>query len=438
VPPELVLAARVYGLGPAQAAQAARLALAGPGQLSAMAGAVDRTFVQAFAIEHERRTGKAVTAYPTASDEAPRAAAPELASRAFGVERRTPRGAFLWPSAAVAALGLHASAPDGDHGMSVAALELLAAQAVAELGTFAALAPAQVAAAQPRDAARGEGATAPELAPADEQTVLATASALVTSTRRAKFEAMYVALGQSNATRGWSPAARAARALALAGRGDEMVSARERAEIAWDVLPVVSIGELGRDGEPASLSTGQVAQRAANRRQVAELGQFVEQRPGLSTLSSRAGEALGHYVAPQGPAPTAVASAASSTPRELGAVHRAPTAAPELVQTGPRFGGGEVELPAWFEQAAKKMFEDKTGLAENIQLSDLTLVQTAPANIAASTRGAPSAMPAAPAPASASAHGDSKVDVDKVANEVYHKLLGIMDATRSRNGDPFL
>ena len=55
VPPELVLAARVYGLGPAEAAQAARLAIAGPGQLSAMAGAVNRTFVQALAIEHERR-----------------------------------------------------------------------------------------------------------------------------------------------------------------------------------------------------------------------------------------------------------------------------------------------------------------------------------------------------------------------------------------------
>ena len=37
VTPELVLAARVYGLGPAEAAQAARLAIAGPGQLSAMA-----------------------------------------------------------------------------------------------------------------------------------------------------------------------------------------------------------------------------------------------------------------------------------------------------------------------------------------------------------------------------------------------------------------
>ncbi|MBV8757616.1 MAG: hypothetical protein JO257_10085 [Deltaproteobacteria bacterium] len=451
VPPELVLAARVYGLGAAEAAQAARLAIAGPGQLSAMAGAVDRTFVQALAIEHEKRTGKAVTAYPTAtsagSDEiaTPAAAAPH-ATTAFGVERRAPRGAFLWPSAAVAALGLHASAPDGDHGMSVAALELLAAQAVAELGTFAALAPTEPRASSDARMATAAGASASaELPPdADEQSVLSTASALVGTTRRAKFEAMYVALGQSNATRSWSPAARAARALALAGRGDEMISARERAEIAWDVLPVVSIGELGADGEPTSLSTGEVAQRAASQRQLAELSQFVEQRPGLASLSSRAGEALGSYVAPQVASPRGAAASSSSSggsaARESsGAVTRAPSAAPELVQTGPRFGGGEVELPAWFEQAAKKMFEDRTGLAENIQLSELTLVQTAPANVAASTRGAPSALPAAPAQQKGQdAQADAKIDVDKLANDVYRQILVIMDATRSRNGDPYL
>jgi hypothetical protein len=70
VTPELVLAARVYGLGPAEAAQAARLAIAGPGQLSAMAGHLDRTFVQAMAIEAEQRRDGAprfTTAYPVVS-----------------------------------------------------------------------------------------------------------------------------------------------------------------------------------------------------------------------------------------------------------------------------------------------------------------------------------------------------------------------------------
>jgi len=468
VPPELVLAARVYGLGPAEAAQAARLAIAGGGQLSAMAGAVDRTFVQALAIEHERRTGQAITAYPTtaASDGStavsrPRTAASAseaapLATTAFGVDRRTPRGAFLWPSASIAALGLTASTPDGEQSMSVAALELLAAQAVAELGTFAALSPERARATEGAgetmvrgESARPAAAAAPE--DTDEQTVVATATGLVGSARRAKFEAMYVALGQSSATRNWSPAARAARALALAGRGEETMSARERAEIAWDVLPVVAVGGLGPDGEAAagSLSTGQVAQRTAQQRLMsAELGHFVEQRPGLSTLSSRAGEALGSFVAPtlgqpaaaSGSSSASSSSSSSSGPssRESGAMLRAPTSAPELVRTGQRHGGGDTELPAWFEKAAKKMFEMPTGLSDNITLSELTLVQSAPsAHIAASTRAAPSAMPAA-APASQAAPAAGQLDIEKIANDVYRQILTIMDATRARNGEPYL
>lgn len=461
VPPELVLAARVYGLGPAEAAQAMRLAIAGAGQLSAMAGAVDRTFVQALAIEHERRTGHAITAYPMSAggddgavgsrprgtvDAAPHATA---ATTAFGVDRRAPRGAFLWPSASIAALGMTASTPDGEQQMSVAALELLAAQAVAELGTFAALSPdrARATAGAAEMMTRAEPARSDAEA-TDEQTVVATATALVGSARRAKFEAMYVALGQSSTTRSWSPAARAARALALAGRGDETISARERAEIAWDVLPVVAAGALGPTGEAAdgSLSTGQAAQRAAKQRGMsAELSQFVEQRPGLSTLSSRAGEALGSYVAPQVGQP-AGASASSSTgssssgaaTREPGAMLRVPTSAPELVRTGQRHGGGDVELPAWFEKAAKKMFETPTGVSDNITLSELTLVQAAPsAHIAASTRSAPSAMPAA-APAAAAAPGGANLDIEKIANDVYRQILTIMDATRARNGEPYL
>ncbi|MCW5809295.1 MAG: hypothetical protein KIT31_43480, partial [Deltaproteobacteria bacterium] len=273
VTPELVLAARVYGLGPAEAAQAARLAIAGPGQLSAMASTVDRTFVQAMAIEADRREramrgedvsalvpsdaagapARVATAYPTTADASRGAviAAPATSSSsssspsapvpsAFGVDRRTPRGAFLWPSATVAALRLDAPAPDGDHSMSVAALELLAAQTVAEIGTYAAFGD-RVAA---DEATTGETASsssassssagvpsstsmttrAPELAAlasapllpasadAGEHDVLAAAATMVPAARRARFEALYVALGQAGATRSWSPAARAARA----------------------------------------------------------------------------------------------------------------------------------------------------------------------------------------------------------------------------------
>jgi hypothetical protein len=134
VTPELVLAARVYGLGPAEAAQAARLALAGPGQLTAMASAVDRTFVQALAIDGERRTGATGASLGERTAVAPGSVEPTMieparTQAAFGVERRAPRGAFLWPSASVGALGPSAAAPDGQQSMSVAALVLLAALA---------------------------------------------------------------------------------------------------------------------------------------------------------------------------------------------------------------------------------------------------------------------------------------------------------------------
>jgi hypothetical protein len=525
VTPELVLAARVYGLGPAEAAQAARLAIAGPGALATMASTVDRTFVQALAIEAERRErAQVVTAYPhehaaqvaqrgssgapiTSAQAAHAAQAPAMppafsaapmpASTTFGVDRRTPRGAFMWPSATVAALGLNAASPDGEQSMSVAALELLAAQAVAELGTYAALGERPAArddlaasadAAQPTTASAHAAATigAPATAattattaatttadaairasePSD-QDVLATAVAMVPTARRAKLEALYVALSQSSTARSWSPAARAARALALAGRGDEAISAHERAAIAWDVLPVVApiagirgdeAGEADRFAElapGATRSTGVSARQSqmmqamqASRRDGLALPDYVEVRPGLAALSARAGEALGSYVAPtvapgaSSPSP----SPSSSSTREVGAVLRAPTAAQEMVRTGRptgRFGGGEVEIPTWFEAAARKMFEERSsgGPASELSLAELTLIAAAPsAQVAASTRSMPGAAPANPNPSSAGEQSTAQtpIDVEKIANEVYRQILVLMDAARFRNGEPYL
>jgi hypothetical protein len=441
ITPELVLAARVYGLGPADAAQAMRLAVAGPGQLGAMAGAVDRTFVQAMAIDAERRGERTrmVTAYPVdgsqpQADSEPTAAfAPS--GTTFGVARRAPRGAFLWPSATTAALGMNAAAPDGEQSMSVAALELLAAQAVAELGTYTALSPDIAQAMGPAGASTSTTATG-----GDEDT-LAAATSLVPTARREKFQSLYVALTQSPSGRTWSPAARAARALALAGRGDDTVTARERATVAWDVLPMV----YGADAEE-SLSTGEAAARDVRRRD--ELRALdptfvvgVEARPGLANLSARAGEALGSYVA--SPGAPAASSSSSSSSREVGAVLRAPTAAPELVQTGRpagRTGGGEVEIPAWFEQAARKMFEQKSAsMSDGISIAELTLVNTAPApQVAASTRVAGGAPPVAVAPSVAAGAEKQAIDVEKLANDVYREVLVLMDIARARNGEPYL
>ncbi len=514
VTPELVLAARVYGLGPADAAQAARLAIAGPGGLATMASTVDRAFVQALAVDAERRA-QAVTAYPrsdasarnvdtsstsTTSSTTSSAIAPsastaivaQLPTSAFGVDRRPPRGAYMWPPATVAALGLTAASPDGEQSMSVAALELLAAQAVAELGTYAAFGPDRAEAAvtatttttttsaqaSPAIADTTATTTTSALeaairasAPSDSE-VLAAATAMVPTSRHAKLEAMYVALGQSHAARSWSPAARAARALALAGRGDESITAFERASIAWDVLPVVAPSIVG-DASPssssydelapgASRSTGMTrstgsaigspaafarAQAQAAQKQAVILPEYVESRPGLAALSARAGEALGSYVAPSYAASSSSSSSSSgSSSREPGAMRRVPTAAQEMVRTGRpsgRFGGGEVEIPTWFESAARKMFDEKSssGPASELSLTELTLISAAPSNqIAASTRSQPSAVPANPNPSAqgALATKDTPIDIEKVANDVYRQILVMMDAARARNGEPYL
>ena len=594
VTPELVLAARVYGLGPAEAAQAARLAIAGPSQLGAMASTVDRTFIEAMAIdaEHRQRVAAAgpseartgvsprdaassaattagtpgmtgapsltgapalpsearaaiTTAFPTPSGDIAAAVAPTThvprspassggsfatsfgtsfaasLGASFGIGRRTPRGAFLWPSATVAALGMTAAGSDGQASIPVAALELLAAQVVAELGTFTALSEVEaatrgdagdagaasgplgagLAGAEPERGAsparagalvgaapsalveRRDSSEAGSGAEPGEADVLGAAAALVPASRRARFDALYVALSQSSAGKGWSPAARAARALALAGRGeDTAITARERAATAWDVLPVVypsegrapaaraatagyasaaaalssyaapsGFGSLGA-GEargPGGAPAGSPAPagRAGTPRTRRDAGgrelvspdapgsgytsgagtesPWVHVSPGLAGLSARAGEALGAYVTPAAPpaAPPERPAQEAARPR----------------RSGGRYGGGEPEIPPWFEAAARKMLAERSGDAGGISLAELTLVTAAPAShIAASTRSAPSSAPPGPSSAKAQHSNTPNIDVEKLANEVYRSILVLMDVARARNGDSYL
>jgi hypothetical protein len=123
-------------------------------------------------------------------------------------------------------------------------------------------------------------------------------------------------------------------------------------------------------------------------------------------------------------------------------VLRPPTASPEYVQTGRsggRHGGGEVEIPPWFEAAARKMLTERSGDADGISLAELTLVTAAPAShVAASTRSAPSAAPPAPGGATSQAAKPQQIDVEKLANDVYREILVLMDVARARNGDPYL
>jgi hypothetical protein len=169
---------------------------------------------------------------------------------------------------------------------------------------------------------------------------------------------------------------------------------------------------------------------------------YVTVSPGLAGLTTRAGDALGAYVAPVAPPSAPTPSRRDS--QSAGAVLRPPTAAPEYVQTGRsggRYGGNEIEIPPWFEAAARKMLSDRSDNADGISLAELTLVNAAPAShIAASTRSAPSAAP--PAPGGGASAGQSnnapQLDIEKLANDIYRQILIMMDAARARNGEPYL
>jgi hypothetical protein len=585
LPPELVLAARVYGFGPVEAAQAQRLAVSGASGLAAMATTLDLTFLRAISahdIQRDQRAlaGRAdagpaatvawaeqgssetaramapITAYPTAQaataamtgsaaiHAAPGfAAAPAFSSAStpagavaggpassgpsvaglidastagtmapgernalFGIARRLPRGAFLWPAATVGAIGLNATAPEGLATLSVAALELLAASAVADLGSWvvgldslgrpdagprgAASAPslgelvadggglasidAPTGATAPSAAARATTlamltnrpaeATAPTETARHDEPALSDVSRVVASERRARFEAVYLSLSQSSTGRSLSPSSRVARALAILGRddGSSPATSIERAAEAWSVLPLLL---TGGDGQP--IATGEIGE--AGPRSATAAAVPTEGRPGLQSLSSRAGEALGSFVAPS----TAELDTARGghrerevkererevkererdnrerareerrEQRERDRATRAPAA--EFVRTGAprgRAGGGEVEIPAWFESAARSMLSERTASpSEGISMAELTLINSAPtSHVAASTHGAASSAPASPSGTSgqsASGGGGDKPDVDKLAQKVYSEILKLIDIERERNGEPY-
>lgn len=460
VPPELVLAARVYGLGPAEASQAMRLAAAGPGQLVAMAGTVDRTFVQVLQVEADRRDQARIRqARPAASapvahveyEDASDAPAPVTSTATFGVDRRQPRGSFMWPAAAVAALGMTASPPEGDQLMPVAALELLAASAVAQLGTYAVL-------GDGRSTRRPELSLTVSSAVDRPQQATGVATDLSADTsmpaqQRAAFEALYVAMEKSRDPQS-SLAADAARAVALAGRGDSTISATERAQAAWGVLPLVALRPGGPDGRSqlprfadstATPSRAAATDIAAERsgfgmpvvrgpgESVAFTGDmalyappasFVESRPGMAQLSARAGEAISSYVTP-------VVVASQSQDAEA----RAAAAAAEIMRPGRsagRFGGGETEIPTWFESAARKLLSERGG-SEGLSLAELTLVNAAPVQqVAAAEEHSTAPTPQQAAPAAKPEF--SQADVDNIATRVLRIVYDMIEAAKTRGG----
>ncbi|MBZ0232534.1 MAG: hypothetical protein K8M05_09420, partial [Deltaproteobacteria bacterium] len=102
-------------------------------------------------------------------------------------------------------------------------------------------------------------------------------------------------------------------------------------------------------------------------------------------------------------------------------------------------GGGEPEIPAWFEAAARRMLDDRSP-GGGMSLAELVLVTAAatPSKaIAASARGAsPTAVSSTPTVAAQSS-GGQKPDVEKLAFEVYQEVLRLIDIARERSGDPY-
>jgi hypothetical protein len=165
-------------------------------------------------------------------------------------------------------------------------------------------------------------------------------------------------------------------------------------------------------------------------------------RPGLAPLAARAGQAISSYVRPSAPE---VARASSDAVRVPAGSDRgaAPPSLRELVRTGgaaARSGGGEPEIPPWFEEAAREMFRQRSGgVSESISIAELTLIATAPArSIAADARDAAPSMAAGAAPTgqSGAAQGE-KPNIDKIAAEVYAEVLNLLELARSRSGDPW-
>ncbi|HPH70286.1 MAG TPA: hypothetical protein PLF40_31260, partial [Kofleriaceae bacterium] len=174
LPPELVVAAQAYGLSPQAALVAARLSAAGPAAIAGLASQVDMAFLQVpartatinrLAAQANVGTSNEIGDFTPAlgpvsssstdssSDVRSNLAQPRwdsmdglaMANQTISeiAPMRQPRGAFLWPQAASAALGIkgeNLANNDGQSQFSVAALEVLAAKAVADLGAYASVA----------------------------------------------------------------------------------------------------------------------------------------------------------------------------------------------------------------------------------------------------------------------------------------------------------
>ena len=194
-----------------------------------------------------------------------------------------------------------------------------------------------------------------------EADVLGAAATLVPTARRARFEALYVALSQSPAggagRRRPAPRARSRSRVVATRRRSRRY---ERAATAWDVLPVVyatdgmtitdSVEMQEAAASTASSPGGARGSRTSSRAGRRAAGEMVS----VDVRQARSGVAVGargrsaRFVRRRRSRRRSTSLDARRASASVGAVLRAPTAAQELVQTGRpsgRHGGGEVEIP---------------------------------------------------------------------------------------------
>ena len=497
--PEVLVAARAFGFTPVDAVRAQHLAAAGRPALSRLAGLVDQVFVSALSPAGDRMRS------------APGATAAEIASLA---PQRMPRGSFLMPAASSRALGVTAGqAETGQPGIA-AALELVAAGQVAEVAEGAAAqrvlaaGGAAHALAEPggvgpvagepvsREGARARGDRLREAA--QERAATEAARDLLPRHLWSVFDAVYLSLGEETVAsdvRPLGPAARAARALALASRArgpeDLPLSARARAAAAWAVLPVVMTGgapvapggsaaaaRLSRPGSAAApgftarYAAGGMAETSAvgaasvpgatpsSARSVAGAPFAADDAPRRSR-SVRAGEALASLVAPAffrgddrgdgyGPVP---AERARPVPTFVDTGSRPQPAAPPPApapRPAPRPAPAasaepsKKEFEAWFQSAAQKYFGEAPS-ATGLTVAEMTLVTSAPreqiAASQASATGSPSPQTvggggtgAAEGPAGGVPQAPN---IDKIAQDVYDQICRMLAVARERSGDPW-
>ncbi|MBT8493898.1 MAG: hypothetical protein KJO07_12670, partial [Deltaproteobacteria bacterium] len=473
VSPELVMAARVYGFGPLEALAAARLASAGPAAIQSTASAVDLAFVQlaserakpAAAPRASRQTASEAKAPIGAAATRP-AASPVVSGPTVqtsgakpGGPRSAPRGSFLWPQAAVSALGLRLADADAQVPYSRAALDVIAAMSVLELGPL----PARKAGATPATASQvaqqslAQDAASPAPAAAasrpDRQaagpawadwsfdlSLVAAADAEGQSIPLSVRAAQALALAQAQSGPAQAPAGKRELARRALARMPEPVIAQRRSSPGAASPRTAVGGEQGERSLPPVSALEKLALVAPAVHPVIAAERAAAPSPAEARVAS-AGRSLASLVQTGQAATAAPMTHQQAAVKKL--ISKPSTGSDAKVITEAVMKASKVSsLPPWFEDAARKLLSGDSD--QGMSFEELVLISTAgPGAMAASSKSASSGGTGSQADASGgTGTGETygappAPDVEVLAREVYDLVLSMLDVARARIGDPW-